>query len=79
MKSSFARWKTHTNEEREKNTMSAEEKNSPGKIQAPKETASTPKKGDKKQEAKQPEPPKKEAIKINLFLNLLLLHKEIKL
>ena len=77
MKSSFARWKTHTNEQRERNTMSAEEKKSPGKIQAPKETASAPKqapketastpKKDKKQDAKQPEPPKKEAIKINLF------------
>lgn len=68
MKSSFARWKTHTNEEREKNMMSAEEKKSPGKIHAPKETASTPKKGEKKQEAKQPEPPsKKESNKLNLF------------
>ena len=70
MKSSFARWKTHTKEESEKKKMSVEDKKSPGKIQAPQETASTPKKDNKKQETKQPEPPsKKDATKLNLFSN----------
>jgi hypothetical protein len=63
-KSSFVRFKEQIQKHKEQvpNFKSAKE-NPP-----PKETASTPKKGDKKQqEAKQPEAPKKDATKLNLF------------